>query len=267
MFKVPCPKDRDHTFTQVSNSFINDRRLSLKSKALFIFLSSRPPTWCFNYYDILISCTDGPSSVRSSIKQLISFGYMALHKIRNPNKTFRYFHYTIYETPVKTTSEPLVDFPLVAKPLVAEPLVAKPLADVPHVVNNKIKIKIGKTTTTLPTGVVSTKNVIVSPDYIKKKEECIKHCNNLGILCPGSLIKKYGLGRLFKNIVNFKRYISTSDNPTGALVSSIKDNWVYKIPKEDKPEPHAIEQKCSLCGKYFAYLDYKPTRKICPKCE
>ncbi|KKK67119.1 hypothetical protein LCGC14_2957230, partial [marine sediment metagenome] len=76
-------KDPKHPYTRVSNSFIYDSRLCLKSKALLLFVLSKPDSWIFNYRDVLRFCTDGIKSIRNSIKQLSSFGYLYISQSPN----------------------------------------------------------------------------------------------------------------------------------------------------------------------------------------
>ncbi len=267
MHKVPCLKNKDHPFTQVSNAFINDNRLSLKSKALLIFLISKPDSWFFNYSDILNSCSDGLSSIKSSIRELISFGYISLHKFRNLNKTFRHFHYTIYETPVKTTSEPLVDFPLMEKPLVDKPLMEKPLVDKPLLANNKNKKHEDKKTTTSSTKVVNTTLDVDSPVYLKKKHECLALMDSLNMINSPSLIKKYGLDAVFRYATLVKNSNSDIPNPTGYMVRGIRAKWLDQKLAKKKPKPVRQDGICLTCKIPFFYMDYKQTQKYCPDCR
>lgn len=267
MFIIRAPKNSANPFTQVSNNIINDNRLTLKSKALLFYFLSRPPSWCFNFRDILLSNNVGIKSVRSSIRELISIGYIFPFQSHRPNGDFDYFNYTVYETPVKISSikttipahDPFGNA-LEGCTLEANTLLSTPL-------NNKIKIKFKKETTSTPTKVVISKAAVVSSDYPEKKQECITLCNALNIMCPDSLIKKYGLDRVFKNVKDFNGFISTAKNPTGCLVSSIKDNWIPSILKNDEPKPRVIFQDCSVCLKYFSYLGFKRTHTVCQKCK
>ncbi len=267
MFIIRAPKDPLHPFTQVSNSLVNDNRLSLKSKGLLFFLLSKPPSWFFNFRDILLFSNCGISSVRSSIRELISFGYLFQSQPHSIDGTFSYSNYTLFETPTKLSSTKTTTQPRDAFPHTVIPRTDKPHADSCTPVNNKIKITLGKITTTKPTKVVNTKPVVVSTEYKKKMKECIELCIRLYILNPHSLIKKYGLKEISKNAVAFRHYIPTASNPTGALISSIIEKWIPHKSQKGMPVPHVIEQKCSICLKFFSYLGFKPSRTICTKCE
>ncbi len=267
MYVIRAPKDIEHPFTQLSKSIANDDRLSLKSKGLLFFLFSRHPSWCFNFRDLLRLNKDGIESIRSSILELISAGYIFKSQSHRPNGDFDYFNYTIFETPSKST--PTKTIPP-AQTGFADALKAdtqKADAQKADAPNNKIKIILKEITTTKPTKVVNTKPVVVSSEYKKKMKECIELCIRLYILNPHSLIKKYGLKAISKNAVAFSHYIPTAGNPTGALISSIIEKWIPHKSQKGMPEPHVIEQKCSICLKFFSYLGFKPSRTICTKCE
>lgn len=256
------PKNSQNPFTQLSNRLINDRNLSFQALGLMTYLLSKPDYFYFTFKDIVSSHSSGESSLRCILKKLISLGYLYQHRLRFPNGRFSSFYFHIFESPVKTGTSSKYDYPHMAIPHVAIPFV-----DNPSLVNNKIKIIRSKKTATSSTNLVNTTAAAASPDYIKKKKECIEFCAHLNIVCPESLINKYGLDRVFDNSRNFKNSISTAANPTGCLVTSIKEKWFYQKPVFQTPDPHVLEQKCSICCLLFYYLDYKPTRTVCTKCE
>ena len=260
-------KDSEHPYTRVSNGFIYDCRLSLRSKALLLFVLSKPDSWLFNYPDVLRFSSDGIRSVRTSVRELIEFGYCIIRQGHRPNGDFDYSIHLFFEKPLKLNSikTAIPAHGSFAYTLAAHTLAAHTLDG--FTLNNKIKKLLREETTTTPTYVVNTKAVVVSPADLKKKEECIALCTKLYICNPHSLIKKYSLNAIYKNIVSFSRYISNAGNPTGCLISSIKENWIPHISQKGIPAPHALEQVCSKCLKYFYYLDFKPTRTICSKCE
>ena len=267
MIRFPCLKDPNHPFTQVPNAFIYDNRLCHRSKMLLIFLFSKHPSWCFNYSDILRSTSDGLHSVKSSIKELIKFGYMSLYKERNPNKTFHTFQYSIYETPLKTTSEPLVDFPLMDKPLVDKPLVEKPLVEMPLVVNNKIVYNTKKETTATSTKVINTNAAVSSVEYKKKKKDAILFLSSLGVVNQNYIIEKHGLNNILKYAVAYKSKIIIANSPVAFLVGMVKEKWDVPSIPITKPGLLVFQPFCSICGRMFSYLGYEDDRNICQKCE
>jgi len=266
MFIIRSPKDQDHPFTQVSNSFIYDSTLSLKSKALLIFLLSKPDSWCFNYPDILKYNKIGIKSIKSAIKELISAGFISTHQHRNNDGRFLYYNYTVYETSflsssTKTTVQPERPFRLPDKRQ-AE----KPLTDITLPAINKNKIILKKKTATSSTKVVNTNVVAVSPKSAKKKEECMSLCSFLNVINPNHLIEKYGLDEVFAAAILLRDSNRDVINPTGFIVVCIKENWKKYKPPPEKPKKSRQKAICPICVKWFYYLDYKPTRKFCNSC-
>jgi len=262
-----CLKDGNHHFTQISNAFINDNRLSPKSKFILIFLLSKPPTWCFNFLDILRYNKIGIKSIKSAIKELVSAGYIFTYQQRDSNGRFLFYNYSVYETSIflnttKTTSQPERPFRLPDKPLAD-----KPLADNTHPAINKIKIKLRKETTTTPTIVVNTTTAVVSPEYRKKYDFIYSFLKSIGVINQKSIIKKYGLTDVIRYSHAFKDAISKANSPTGLLVTSIRERWVISPLHVKKPKPFVQSDLCISCHTSFYYLDFRHTRNICGKCE
>ncbi len=256
------PKDKNHSFTQISNSLINDKKLSLQALGLLTYLLSKPNHHYITTSELRHSHRNDDFSVKSIIKELISHGYLLRKQLRYPSGKFSSYYYHIFETPIKTTSQPQRGFPLVVKPSVVKPSVVKQ-----PVVNNNLKIILKEVTTTLPTKVVNTNVTAPPPKYIKKKKEFIEYSKSLGVFNQESLIKKYGLDILYKNSYSFAKGIKKSDNPTGCLVTSIKENWISKPGTPDFPLLLPFEAHCNKCSMLFQYLSHKPNRTICLKCK
>lgn len=66
-------------YTQVGNDIINDKKLSLKSKGLFLFLLSKPDNWNFSARLIASQNKDAIASVNSGLQELEDFGL--LHRL------------------------------------------------------------------------------------------------------------------------------------------------------------------------------------------
>jgi len=69
-------------FTQVPNEIINDERVSLKAKGLYLYMVSKPDNWEFSMSGIASQNKDGREAVSNIIKELIKFGYLIEHKNR-----------------------------------------------------------------------------------------------------------------------------------------------------------------------------------------
>jgi len=255
------PKDQDHPFTQVNNCLINDKRLSFQAVGLLSYLLSKPDYWYININDLIRSHSNGESSIRSIIKELISYGYLVKRRLRYPDGRYSSYFYHISESPVKTVTSPHGDFPHVDKPHVD-----KPQVDFRHMAINKNKIKLKKTTALSSTMVVNTNVVDVSPEFLKKKEECKSLCLSLDVIDPIHLIKKYGLNEVFSAALILKDSTKEVNNPTAFIVVGIKEKWKKHKPPPEKPKLIRQESICLTCGTRFYYMDFKPTKKVCNDC-
>ncbi len=69
-------KKRNNQFTQISNNFLEDDRISFKSKGIFIYLWSKPDKWKIVIKDISNHGKENESAIRSAFHELREFGYM-----------------------------------------------------------------------------------------------------------------------------------------------------------------------------------------------
>ena len=67
-------------FTQVSNTVLNDERLSFKAKWVYAYLFSKPDDWLFSADRIKNDSTDWRDSVQSALKELENFWYLQRKK-------------------------------------------------------------------------------------------------------------------------------------------------------------------------------------------
>jgi len=267
MFIVKCLKDKDNTFTQVRKSFIFDSRLRMKTRFLLTFLISKPDSWCFNYPDILKSCPEGIYSIRSSIRELIKFGYISHTQDRLPDKRFSYSNYMISETPVfftpkKTTLPPHVDFPHTGSPHTGSPH-----ADLGNTAYIKTKILREETTTTKPTKVVNTKAGVVSK--ISKEE----NIEILSIFCKLGIMPSKKMFDNFNNhdILKYSRWMYNEEikanNPTGYLISALQRKFVITpIPEHRKKIPGHFVYQCKKCLEPFGYDSKISNYELCNTC-
>ena len=114
-------KAQASNFTTIQNSIINDGRLSLKAKGLFLYLFSKPDNWIFSEARIALDNKDGRDSVRSGIKELINAGLIqrirhAPKKNKETGQLSSEVEYIIYD------ELPKLDFPTMGEP---NPLVRK----------------------------------------------------------------------------------------------------------------------------------------------
>ena len=104
-------KDKDNPYVLLNKQFLNNADLTLKGKGLLTYLLSLPDDWKIYEDEIVKHHKDGKASVRSTIKELISTGYIKRERIRNSSGQLNGYNYYVYEIP--TTSEnPKMDKPL-----------------------------------------------------------------------------------------------------------------------------------------------------------
>lgn len=256
------PKNKNYPFTQISNSLVNDRHLSYQAVGLLSYLLSKPDYWYINTNDLVNSHSNGYSSVRSIISELVLHGYLFKHRLRYPDGRYSSYFYHVSESPVKTNTSPYVDFPHVDKPLLENPPV-----DNRNLAINKIKLRLSKTSTSSTKVVQPTTQNRDASSFKNKKEKCIQLMQSLNMINCNSIINKYGLDTVFKRAIWFQECSFKPRNPTGFLVTAIKEDWDFGSPVSSGPKLLVQEQTCSSCNRCFQYLDYEPTRNICSKCE
>ena len=110
------------------NSLLNNNKISLKAKGLFVYIQSKPDAWSFSAERIMLFQRDGIDSVKSAIHELEEHGYLTREKIYNDGKWEQRYYLSI---------PPIVENPLVENPLVENPLVENP----PTLVIKNIAIK------------------------------------------------------------------------------------------------------------------------------
>ena len=91
-------KSLQRGYTHVNNEIFHDRELSYKAKGLFCQMLSLPDNWDFKENSIKALSTDGISSVRSGLKELMNKGYLIREPIREGNLIVDW-QYTLIDNP------------------------------------------------------------------------------------------------------------------------------------------------------------------------
>ena len=91
-------KNLQEGYTHVNNEIFHDRELSYKAKGLFCQMLSLPDNWDFKENSIKALATDGISSVRSGLKELMNKGYLIREPIREGNLIVDW-QYTLIDSP------------------------------------------------------------------------------------------------------------------------------------------------------------------------
>lgn len=74
---------RKKNFTTISNKVINDNRLKLQDKGLFLVMWSKPDSWKFSIRRLVAILNDGESKIRASLKRLCETGYIQRYVVRD----------------------------------------------------------------------------------------------------------------------------------------------------------------------------------------
>lgn len=67
-------------FTQISNTLLEDTRLSWRAKSILCYLMSRPNNWKINKTDLYNRSTEGRDAVETALKELKQFEYLHIYK-------------------------------------------------------------------------------------------------------------------------------------------------------------------------------------------
>jgi predicted transcriptional regulator len=102
-------------FTQISNKFIQNNKISNTAKAVYIYMASRPDGWEFHVNEIRNNVKSGREAINNAMNELIDFGYLIKSQIRCKLGKFNKNHYKILYQPL--TENPLTENPLTVEPL------------------------------------------------------------------------------------------------------------------------------------------------------
>jgi hypothetical protein len=83
-------KRKKNGFTQISNSMLEDSRLSWRAKGLLSYMLSRPDNWKINKTDLQKRATDGRDALQSGLAELKEIGYLHIYRKHSENGQFEY---------------------------------------------------------------------------------------------------------------------------------------------------------------------------------
>lgn len=106
-------------YTIIDNNIFRNKQLTLKAKGMICTMLSLPDDWNYSEEGLVSLSNDGISSIRSTLKELMQYGYLVRTRNRDEKGILRDYVYTIYEEPnlenVKQV-EPTLEKPKVEKP-------------------------------------------------------------------------------------------------------------------------------------------------------
>ena len=84
-------------FTQISNTTLQDKKLSFMAKGLLNYLLSKPDNWKPNIKDLVKHGNESRRAILSAYRELQENGYMKIERIRGENYKISQVEYTIFE--------------------------------------------------------------------------------------------------------------------------------------------------------------------------
>ena len=85
-------------YTTISNKIFKNKKISLKAKGMLAMLLSFSDTWELTIRGLEAILKEGRDGIRSTLNELIKFGYIERVKIRVKGKIVGY-QYTVFEEP------------------------------------------------------------------------------------------------------------------------------------------------------------------------
>jgi len=95
-------KNKDNTYTCISNQMINDESLSCEAKMVMIYLLSKPDSWIINQTEVQRSLKISRDKCKKAFSILINIGYMDRFQIRDSRGRVTGYDYNLYETSPKS---------------------------------------------------------------------------------------------------------------------------------------------------------------------
>lgn len=96
-------------FVSLDKTVLHDSRLSLQAKGLHSYMMSMPDDWVFYETELQRHFTNGRDSIRKTMRELQTFGYLVKRQSKNPDGTFGMAEMWLYETPQPTVDWKSVD--------------------------------------------------------------------------------------------------------------------------------------------------------------
>ena len=246
----------------MNKTVLDDKRLSFKATGLLTYLLGKPDNWFISYHNLVSAKTDGIRSLTSAFKELMKFGYIHKCLLRNEDGTYDSYHYLVFENPeklssIKTTTQPKSRFPISDKPI----------SDNSTLLINKRKkvIKQQQQSTLNKSNIIA----VAVRNFVKKNKntELVLLLRELKILNHKKLFDLFSFSDIFKYANWIKDKNCRMKNPTGFLITAIKEKWLDNLDSvPDDSEALLFYYKCQKCGKVFSYIDPILNYDFCNKC-
>ena len=255
-------KGRKNPYFQMHNATVNNKKLSLKAKGLLAYLVSKPDHWYVNYHDLVSSSTDGIKSVRSTIKELMTTGYLVRSQIRKENGQFGYYDFTIYEKP-QIPKLNKIKFP----PYNRKRHTVKGHAEKGTLVITDKKDNTDNNNNTPPNDTYSELPHDVASYTKEEIKELINLLSELGILNHKKLFSTFNISDIYKYSTWIKTRKFKMKNPTGFLTAAIKEHWMDYEPLNIRRRTVIYWIVCPNCKDECGYELIPGTTTNCRMCK
>lgn len=219
-------KNKDNPYLIMNKTCIYDPRLSLKAKGLLVYLLSKPDNWYVNTLDISRHSSNGIKSIWSAINELIKFGYMYKHQFRSDNGRYASYNYLVYEDPSKS-------FPLLHENSPNRPFRSSVIRCSEKDTQLNIDIKLNNShNNSKDLSKTKRENVAQDDPSIEElKKYVIPMLYELGIKNHKILFDNFPISDIFTYADWMSNFIGKIKNPTGFLISALREKW-------SEPEKH-----------------------------
>lgn len=232
-------------FTVMSNYHLRDKSMSLKAKGLLSLMLSLPDSWNFSISGLISICKEEETSIKSTLKELKTLGYLHVSKERTEEGKYTYV-YTIYE-------KPSIENPEVENPYVENiPLnkYTKELNTDNKILNNNIKRERSKKSTVEENNRIAEEMLKGYPDsvlgitkqWLQYKSERKESYTPTGI--------KSLINRIIKNINQYgnDKVIDVIDQSISSGYMGITWDKLNKVEKVTNKEETGSIMKLKLLG-------------------
>lgn len=89
---------KSSNYSIINNTVLNDDRISWEAKGLAAYLLSKPDDWRINTAQLWKASANGHGSVKRTLRELETAGYLRRTRTRRPNGSFEWDH-ALYEIP------------------------------------------------------------------------------------------------------------------------------------------------------------------------
>lgn len=131
-------------FVILDKAFLQDVRLSWKSKGLLAYLLSLPDDWRISARELVRHASDGKDTLYNALRELGSFGYILRESVRVSGR-FQGVNYVVFERPQKSEGDGQQQLDRFNKRdldfCVAKDSASQPLLESPRVQNNDFALK------------------------------------------------------------------------------------------------------------------------------